>query len=560
MPPLYLTHQGGYYVWTGDITTKELPKKAGFTWTRLVERRWATEDTLVAMRLREYADDRAERIIQGKLMVIEMSRQGRPSLDAPEYPCPDGLQYRPYQRVGIQYALAHPHCIIADEMGLGKTVMAIGVANALEARSILVVCPASLRLNWRNEFFKWDTTPFRGIRYYNIVTSGIDKVSNQGHCLTIVNYDLLTQGIYEQLIEMRFDLIILDEAHYCKNPKAKRTKVVLGKPDGIAYRGDRVLALTGTPITNRPVELWPLVSSLAPDQFPRFIEYGIRYCAGHQKKIPGRQPKLVWDFTGASNLGELQLKLRASLMIRRLKADVLEELPPKIRRIVPLPSEEYSDLIDEELDAYAVYQSDIEWAEEEVERARAAGDETAYREAVERLRYAQRVAFTAMSRVRLSIACAKLEPGTQYILEALEETDKVIVFAHHRDLIRCISQALVVAHIEHAAITGDTPLAVRQSMVEAFQNDPNCRVFLGNIQAAGVGITLTAASRVIFLELSPVPADMSQAEDRVHRIGQKESVLVEHLVFDGSLDARFAQLLIEKQAVLDAALDDVVGR
>jgi SWI/SNF-related matrix-associated actin-dependent regulator 1 of chromatin subfamily A len=438
-----------------------------------------------------------------------------------ELPCPDGRDYLGYQRAGIAYALAHPGCLIADEMGLGKTIQAIGLVNASpDVRSVLVVCPASLKLNWRNEFQAWST------RFLSIA------VFPAKADITIVNYDILKK----LPADASWDLLILDEAHYAKNPKAQRTKLA----QAISRRCKRTLALTGTPILNKPIEMWPILQMVAPAHFDPpgnvkgksvgagegagFFRFAKRYCNAHQERVSNS--KTVWVFDGASNLSELQEKLRSTCMVRRLKADVLRDLPAKRRQVIAIGNgcndeEDYGDIGD-----------DYETAHKRV----------------------QKIAFEDFSRVRHEQALRKIPAAIEHIRDAVDSSGKVVVFAHHHDVI----DALMAGLGDLGAVKLDgtmTDATARQASVERFQTDPSCHVFVGSLKAAGVGHTLTASAHVVFVELDWTPAILKQAEDRCHRIGQTESVLVQHLVLEGSIDAKMAKLITEKQNISDMALD-----
>ncbi len=323
------------------------------------------------------------------------------------------------------------------------------------------------------------------------------------------------------------------------------------KKEGLVQRANRVLLLTGTPILNKPIEVQPLLAALAPEEFGNFMGFAKRYAAAHQKNI-GR--RLVWDFSGASNLGELQERLRATVMVRRLKKDVLTELPAKRRQVVVMATNGAAAAVRAEQEAWSRHESAIEEARADLDLAHAAGDKAAYEAAAKRLQLAAKVAFEEISLARHAVAVAKIPHVLEHVDGMLEEgVEKVILFAHHHDVVDALA-----AHYGDQAVTltGQTALEDRQAAVDRFQADPSCKVFIGSITAAGVGLTLTAASHVVFAELDWVPANVSQAEDRAHRIGQHNAVLVQHLVLDGSLDARMAHILVEKQAVADAALDN----
>ena len=429
-----------------------------------------------------------------------------------EIPVPAGLSYLPYQKAGIAYAIKRSSTLIGDEMGLGKTIQAIGVINATAPKTVLVVCPASLKINWKNEMTKWLVAD----RDIQIVNGGGEQIPATPDVI-IINYDVLSK--HKDAINARtWDLVIMDEAHYIKNNTAARTKVAVG------IKANRKVVLTGTPITNRPIELQPIAGYLDPVTFGNYFKFGVRYAGAHQINI-GR--KTVWDFNGSSNLDELQRVLRQSFMIRRKKDEVLKELPEKVRQIIVLPNSDYSDQIKKEFETLAD-----------------AVDETS----------SEDIEFEQMSGVRHETALAKVNDVIAHVA-AIDH--QVVVMAHHKDVVDGIKSGLEAAGKSVVTLTGDCNQAHRQNSVETFQAG-NADVFIGTIGAAGVGITLTSASHVVFAELDWVPGNMSQAEDRCHRIGQDSSVLVQHLVVDGSIDARLAQVLVGKQRVLDKALDNVV--
>ena len=522
---------GNKYILISAYAERAIPKAAGFRWSP-ADRHWWTADFDTALAVA----DAAEISPEAEAALDEAVESQRESLTASsaqaaniDVPAPDGLAYLPFQRAGIAYAMDRKAVLIADEMGLGKTIEAVGLINADPSiRSVLVICPASLKTNWLRELERWLTRPMT-VEVANGLTPDADVV--------ITNYEQL-----HKLPVAPVDLLVVDEAHYLKNPKAKRTRLV-GKFAKLAKR--RVL-MTGSPILNRPVELHSLLDMLDPDAWP-FWQYATTYCAAFKSRWG-------WDFSGASNLGDLQRKLRATLMVRRLKADVLAELPAKRRQIVPLSAKAYKTVLQAEAEAQSRIDADIDALELVRDLAEAIGDKAAYDEAVKNLHARRAVAFDEMSIVRHESAIAKAPAVADHVEGLLESVDKVIVMAHHHDVVD-----LLVARLEAygvVSLTGRDNQTKRQEAVDRFQSDPDTRVFVGSIQAAGVGLTLTAASLVVFAELDWVPGNMSQAEDRVHRIGQTNSVLVQHVVIDGSIDATMAHTLLAKQSVIDAALDD----
>lgn len=454
-----------------------------------------------------------------------------------EIPAPPGKNYLPYQLKGIRYALGGRGTLIADEMGLGKTVQAIGVINAISNGrndiTVVIVCPAFLRLNWHEELDRW------------MVNSC--KVS-------VVSYNKIGL-LSEDTCDSYIDILIIDEAHYIKNPESNRAIQL----ETIAKRAKRVIALTGTPMENRPIELWQILKIVCPDKWtesmdsrgymlspdrkkshpgegPAFWAFAERYCdlkySYYQTRF-GRRKAL--DFSGASNLSELGQKLRATCMVRRLKKDVLTELPRKRRQLVILPS----DANDSDLLPHM--------------------SEENYEEVVERMKV-ERIAFEDWSRRRHEQALAKVDQCLRFIGDVLDETRKLIIFAHHTDVIEKLGSGIgceLGGNEFSVTVTGEVSMKARDIAVKEFQENPLCRVIIGSIGAMGVGLTLTAADHVIFVELDPVPGRLSQAEDRAHRIGQRKSVLVQHLVAQGSLCARMAQIVVKKQAVIEEGLGDV---
>lgn len=461
-------------------------------------------------------------------------------------PAPANLAYLPYQQIGIDFAKAHDRTLIADEMGVGKTIQAIGLANAVGAIRILVVCPATLKINWSRELEKWLVAP--------LSISFAEKYL--GADVVIVNYDRLEKFIGE-LRAICWDLVIVDEAHYVKNPTAKRTKALLGNG---GLRTKRLLFLTGTPVENRPIELWPMLQAI-DKSFGSYHEFGRRYCGGQEMVViqhmpaadraklyamAGRTPvvpvglwsafvarhkpnlakvklRRTWDYKGASNIPELRERLRA-VMIRRTKAEVLPDLPEKRRQVIELTN-----------------------GKALVHEAAAMKDVASKLQAQE---FA--VAFDKLAEARHQTARDKLPQCVEFIKDVLENTEKVVVFAHHHDILDGLQAGL--AEFNPSWVRGGMPDWEKQLYVDRFQN-ADSRVFVGQIQAAGVGLTLTAAHTVVFVEQDWAPAKIAQAEDRCHRIGQKTCVTVYFLVAEKSLDARVMRAIASKQHLIDQMLE-----
>ena len=492
---------------------------------------------------------------QELMAAVAESKASAPKAGGVEVPCPEGMSFFPYQVAGIQHAISRDEgCLIADEQGLGKCAETVGYVNASPmVSSVLIVCPASVRINWQREWQMWTTR--------SMSVGQFDKDLSDLFDVTIINFDILDK-LLALFPHAHWDLLVVDEVHYAKNPKAKRTVAILE----LKKRSALVLGLTGTPIPNKPIELFPILQLVAPEAWDPpgtamrkdkdgkktyvpveagggagFFRFAKRYAGAHQEWVS--KTKQVWMFDGASNLDELQEKLRSTCMVRRLKSEVLKDLPPKRRNIVCFPRDGWEDEITGECKGLSTVlkATTLEDASKALTKCK--------------------VEFTDYSRVRHSTAMAKVDLVAEHVTAALEGgSDKVIVFAHHHDVIDRLN--VLLASYGCVQVTGESPQygeGSRQECVDSFQNNPVTRVFIGSIGAAGVGITLTASSHVVFAELPLRPADMLQAEDRAHRIGQKGSVLIDVLVFDGSVDAHIAKMLVAKQDVADMALDDSTG-
>jgi SWI/SNF-related matrix-associated actin-dependent regulator 1 of chromatin subfamily A len=495
-------------------------------------------------------------------------------------PAPEGLAYMPFQRGGIDWAIKHPNTIIGDEMGLGKTIQAIGLINSDNGiRSILVVAPKTAIGNWRRELNKWLVDKSRTI---GIATGGTFPTSD----IVLINWDVLTK--WPKRLTNYWDLIILDEAQFMKNWKTKRAQAVIGLKPSKRQRAQgieptsplnarRKLVLTGTPIENRADELWPLLHFLDHAKWPSYWKFTQRYCGVSQFQVSYkpiqtrvfgggvRQPndlvtktatRTVTQIGDGQNLEKLNRVLREEgWLIRRLKKDVLTELPAKTRVIVEVePDEACLAALDREHEASEEWEEALEDAEAEMELAKASGDKATFEEAVKALATCKRIPFDEIARVRHDTAVAKLQQCMAMLDERIEaKGPKIIVFGHHKDVLHPLHER----YPNSVILTGETPSDERDRIVHRFQTDPTCGPFIGSIRACGFAITLTAASHAVFVEEDWTPGKISQAEDRAHRIGQKDNVLVEHFILPGSIDAKMAKTHVRKQAIADAALDEV---
>jgi SNF2 family DNA or RNA helicase len=398
-------------------------------------------------------------------------------------------------------------------MGLGKTVEAIASLEYRDAFPAIIVCPASLKENWKREINKW--LPHRSVN----ILSGKGNIANVD--VNIVNYDIIGRFV-EPIMHLKPMGLVLDESHYVKTSKTKRTEAVRDIAKKVPQSGT-VLLLSGTPVTNRPEELVSQLEILGMlSRFGGKWAFLKRYTNAYHNGFG-------WDTKGASNLNELNMKLRQNCYIRRTKDEVLKELPAKTRNVVHVePSGK----------GYAEYR-------------KAEGDllaflaENGYRasDTAEHLRRT-----TVLKRLA---ADAKMESVIEWIDSFLESCDrKLVVFAHNVAIVDYLA-----GKYGNLRVSGQDSMEDRQHAVDSFQKDHKARVIVLNLQAGGVGLTLTAGSDVCFVQQGWTPGEHDQAEDRCHRIGQENSVQAWYLIGVNTIDEDIYDLIDAKRAVVDAVTD-----
>lgn len=431
---------------------------------------------------------------------------------------PNKLNYLPFQKEGIAFLEKRKgRAIIGDEPGLGKTIQVLGyIANNPDIKKVLVVCPATLKYNWYNETRKWLPANANTVAVLESKKVNLLYKETRVH---IINYDIVSAW-KEVLANHKFDLLVLDEAHYLKNPTAKRTKAI----KFLSKKIKKIIPLTGTPAVNRPIELYNAISLVAPTLFPSYFQYAHRYCNAHHNGFG-------WDFSGSCREEELHTKL-ANIMIRRKKEDVLEELPDKRYSYIPFK-------LNKNCEYYKADKDFLNWIKE-----------TKGNKAVKTV--SQAIFLTKITYLRKLAVEAVLEDSIAWIKDFLETGEKIIVFAIHKDIISILQNEFKKKCV---VVDGSTSLPNRQKAVTDFQNKKEITVFIGNIQAAGVGITLTAASTVVFLELPWTPGELEQASDRCHRIGQKNAVNIYYLLGQDTIEEKLAQIIDSKRKVLSKIID-----
>ena len=472
----------------------------------------------------------AEQLEQARVEAIASSKAKDAELDIPTL---QG-QLLPYQKAGVVYAARAKRCFIADDMGLGKTMQAIATLEHSAGFPAVVVCPPGLVLNWRDEFKKW--LPHRDVSI----------VVNRSEFPEPLSYDVVVVGYSN--IEHWCNLLtghtsyVFDESHYAKTPTAKRTKSAI-KMARSAPADGLVLCLTGTPITNRPAEYASQLDILGMlNKFGGLWGFYRRYCGAFRDRFG------QWHVDGATNLEELNDTLRSLCYIRRTKDQVLSELPPvRHSRVIVTGS---STAMKE----YREAESDI--VQYLVDRAREIALEigaSPYSAAVRtRMRAESHEHLMKMSVLRRLAARAKMEAAFEWIDEKIGSGEKVVVAAHHRDIVDAIAN-----HYCGLKIQGGMNVEDVQSAKATFQNGSidDAPVIVLSIQAAKTGHTLTAAQEVLFVELPWTPADVDQTYSRCHRLGQKGSVMATYLLTAGTIDEEMYSLIESKRGIVNAATE-----
>jgi SWI/SNF-related matrix-associated actin-dependent regulator of chromatin subfamily A-like protein 1 len=421
-----------------------------------------------------------------------------------------------HQKEAIKSLVENKKFILADDMGLGKTTSTIIAALETGAKKVLIICPASLKINWQREIENYSDRP----------TSIIEGKKWEDGDFIIINYDIIKNFHDEKkksdsvLLKTKFDLVIIDEAHYIQNKQAQRTKLI----NDFVSNVDRLWLLTGTPITSRPINYFNLLNLIECPVAKNWMAYVKRYCNGFQFQAGRRK---IWNVSGASNLEELRDRT-APLVLRRLKENVLD-LPDKI--ITPvylrLKSKEYEALMGEYYDWY---------------------DKNGESDSLT-------LQFTKLTKVRQVIAEEKVASTIEICENIVEQGKKVIVFTNFTKTLE-----MILEHFGKKAVRLDGQMSQkeRQMSVDRFQNEEDVMVFVGNIKAAGVGITLTAGEAVVMNDLSFLPSDHSQAEDRSYRYGQKNNVLVYYPIFDNTVEGIIYDILKKKKDIFETVMGDKV--
>jgi SWI/SNF-related matrix-associated actin-dependent regulator 1 of chromatin subfamily A len=437
---------------------------------------------------------------------------------------PAGLELYPFQKVGVAFAEAsHGRCLIGDDMGVGKTIQALAYAALYpKERPLVIVSPANVKYNWKKEASKW--LPNESV---HVVDSGKASAFEPADII-IINYDLMNKQ-QDRLAQLSPAITVFDEIHYLKNSKAQRTAASIR----VGRLSQKVIGLSGTAISSRPAEFFNSLNLLSSSQFPSEWDFKQRYCDPWHNGFG-------WDFKGASNTKELNERTR-DMCIRRLKKEVLTELPDKVRQFIPIElSKSERKEYDDKQDEY-YYTMDSHYAHE--------------------IPLPKGFMLNMLSDLRHICGRMKVPRAVEWIGSRYDLTDgkPLVVFCHHKDVLSGIADQLSAAKqyipIRHDRIDGSVSSKRRQEIVESFQSG-GLDVLLCNTIAAKEGITLTAADTVLFIEREWVPTDEEQAEDRVYRMGQEsQSVHAVYLSVANSIDEHFDRVIEGKRQVVKAVLD-----
>jgi len=422
-----------------------------------------------------------------------------------------------HQKECIIKLLENDKFIVADDMGLGKTTSTVISSIESGAKKVLIICPATLKINWKREISLYTDESIY------IVES---KKWEEGHKYYIINYDIM-KNFHELkskdsiLNKENFDLVVIDEAHYISNPQAQRTKII----NDLVKNVERLWLLTGTPMTSRPMNYYNLLNLIESPVAANWMAYAIRYCGGYQFTVGKRK---VGNVNGATNLEELRDRTSRNV-IRRLKTEVLD-LPEKI--ITPIYQRLHSRLYEELMGEY------YDWYTNKKEESKSLS-----------------IQFSKLTKVRQVIAEEKIQTTIEVAENIIEQGKKVIIFSNFTEPLQKIHE-----HFKKQSVylDGSTSKPARQKAVDDFQENDKIKVFCGNIKAAGVGITLTAAEAVIMNDLSFLPSDHAQAEDRSYRYGQKNNVLVYYPLFENTIEGAIYDILSKKKQIIGTVMGDII--
>jgi len=519
-------------------------KHLGFRWDN-IRKAWVTKDDVLAYHFRKIADKQTSQWLWEEVgKVIHLSQASTLPKEYKDFKfiAPEGLSYFEHQKVAILYSLKKRNILIADEMGMGKTIETIGMLNhsfvdRKDSSLILIVGPNIVKRFWKHEIEKWYIRKHKIMVIDSHVALDVEKVIDGGcHDLfVIVNYELLYKWnpIFEAIL---WDCLILDEAHHIKNPKAKKAKAILGDKSEDVYplKAKRKIAITGTPIMNRPAELFNILRWLEVDIADSYISYIRKYCNAKQTQWGWKIEK-----NNDRQLSKLQDTLRYKVMIRRTKNQCA--FPIKMRQIIELPVD-YLDHSVEEI------RKEIEILKAKMVLAKISFDDKTYLDNLRKLTQSYKLAFAHLPAARKRIGTLKLPFIIEHLHNILLQIDKAVFVCIHRDILMKVYEEFSSCSV---VLFGGISENEKIKRVEQFHRMHSVKLMLSTISSACEGIDLSAASLVVFGELDLRPSKMLQVEDRCHRITQKSSVLIQMLVMPDSIDSQLAKFIVSKLETFD---------
>jgi SWI/SNF-related matrix-associated actin-dependent regulator 1 of chromatin subfamily A len=500
-------------------------KRAGWRWLN-GKKCWMTSNIQLVIPLLPWCDDATKNIVDtwqsGRAAAIAASVAATVDVHIPS---PEGWNYRDYQKAGAVYMKDRYASLNADVPRLGKTIQSMGVINSYDRPlKVFVVGPAVSKTNWCKEADRW--------LVHKTTVGYCEGDENPKTDFLVCNYDILTRHI-EWIREQPWDIVIADEAHYLKNKRtAQRTQAFFTIPPPKLHR----LFLTGSPIYTRPIDIWPVVEVCDPHGLGRnWFSFVRRYCDAKKKGAVG------WDTSGASHQEELQFKMRKSFMVRREKSDVLAEIPTA-RHTIYLPKTGLDRLIKRERNAVQknldalIKALELENTSEIEELAKFDGREDT-----------DDLEMGSVAQVRRDLAVAKIGMVASFIEDMLLTEEKVVVFGHHRDVVKGLSLKFPGS----ACVMGGLSTKQRDEQIEMFRNDPSCRIIVGNMTSMGTAISLAVADVAVFAELSWIPSEIDQCEERIWDPTKTNPCSIYRLVLEDSLEAQIAAVLEARQASID---------
>lgn len=422
------------------------------------------------------------------------------------------LELYPFQKVGVEWLeKTKGRALIADEMGTGKTIQTLAyLRKHSKIRPVVIICPSSVKLNWEKEIKKWCNTD-----KIEIIKGRKGEINTEKE-FYIINYDIISSRL-DELKKLNSECIVIDESHKIKNYRAQRTEAIINLVKNVKS----IICLTGTPIVNRPSELWTTLQILQPK------DSDLRNFWDYMKKYTGAtKTRFGWDFSGATNLEELQNKLRSTIMIRRLKKDVLSDLPEKQKSHIPFEITNKSEY-KKALNNFS------NW----------------YKENEDKILEEQSALLVQMEKLKQISVDGKINEMIKFIKDMIENHEKVVIFAHHINI-----QNEIAAEIEALQITGGMSAEEKEKIINEFNNSNKSIVV--SIKSGAEGMNLQSSSTVIFTELGWTPGEMLQAEDRVHRIGQNNAVNIYYLIAKNTIEEEIINMLNRKEKIIEQSLND----